>query len=135
VVALLPDVDRETRTLTVRLALENPAYKLSPGMYVSLEFTGPVGEPQLLVPSEAVIRTGERSVVIVARDDGAFDVVNVTVGNEQDGRSTILSGLNEGQSIVVSGQFLIDSEANLKSTANRLEARPTTDEPPPERQP
>ncbi|HZF26025.1 MAG TPA: efflux RND transporter periplasmic adaptor subunit [Steroidobacteraceae bacterium] len=135
VIALLPDVDRETRTLTARVALKNPAYKLSPGMYVSLEFTGPAGEPQLLVPSEAVITTGERSVVIVARDDGAFDVVNVTVGNEQDGRSTILSGLGEGQSIVVSGQFLIDSEANLKSTSNRLEAHPSTDGPPSERQP
>lgn len=122
VIALLPDVDRETRTLTARVALENPQFKLSPGMYVSLDFTGPVGEPQLVVPSEAVIATGERTVVIVAREGGAFNVAEVTVGTEQGGRSTILSGLKEGQSVVVSGQFLIDSDASLKSTLNRLKA-------------
>lgn len=135
VIALLPEMDPETRTLTARVALENPDDKLSPGMYVSLDFTGPAGEPQLLVPSEAVITTGERSVVIVAREDGAFAVVNVTIGIEQDGRSTILSGLNEGQSVVVSGQFLIDSEASLKSTVGRLEAAPMMDEPQSEQQP
>ena len=134
VIALLPDVDLETRTLTTRVALENPNYQLSPGMFVSLDFAGPAGEPQLLVPSEAVITTGERSVVIVAREDGGFDVVNVTVGTEQGGRSTILSGLNEGQSVVVSGQFLIDSEASLKATLNRLEAVAPAS-PTPERQP
>lgn len=122
VIALLPEVDPETRTLTARVAIENPDRKLSPGMYMSLDFTGPTGEPQLLVPSEAVITTGERNVVIVARDDSGFDVANVSIGAEQDGRSVILSGLEEGQSVVVSGQFLIDSEASLKATVNRLEA-------------
>ncbi|MGH8864865.1 MAG: efflux RND transporter periplasmic adaptor subunit, partial [Burkholderiales bacterium] len=120
VIAMLPEMDRETRTLTARVAIENPEHELSPGMYVSLDFAGPPGEPQLLVPSEAVIITGERSVVIVASEDGGFDVANVTVGAERDGRSTILSGLHEGQSVVVSGQFLIDSEASLKTTVNRL---------------
>ena len=122
VIALLPEVDQRTRTLTARVAVENPDRKLSPGMYVSLDLTGPPGEPQLVVPSEAVIATGQRSVVIVALEDGAFDVANVTVGADADGRSTILSGLAEGQSIVVSGQFLIDSEASLKATVGRLKA-------------
>jgi len=135
VIALLPDLDLETRTLTARVAVENPDHKLSPGMYVSLEFTGPSGEPQLFVPSEAVITTGERSVVIVAREAGAFDVVDVAVGAEQDGRSIILSGLEEGQSVVVSGQFLIDSEASLKATVNRLEAAAPDRSAMPERQP
>lgn len=135
VIALLPDLDRQTRTLTARVAIENPGQKLSPGMYVTLDFTGPPGELQLVVPSEAVIATGERSVVIVAREDGGFDVANVTVGAEQDGRTVILSGLSEGQSVVVSGQFLIDSEASLKSTVSRLDAaapdRSETPEPQP----
>ena len=135
VIALLPEMNSETRTLTARVALENPGDKLSPGMYVALDFTGPAGDAQLVVPSEAVITTGERSVVIVAREDGAFDVVNVTVGTEQEGRSTILSGLDEGQTIVVSGQFLIDSEASLKSTVNRLQGAPATEEPHAEHQP
>ncbi|MEX0735253.1 MAG: efflux RND transporter periplasmic adaptor subunit [Steroidobacteraceae bacterium] len=135
VIALLPDLDRQTRTLTARVAIENPGRKLAPGMYVTLDFTGPPGEPQLVVASEAVIATGERSVVIVAREGGGFDVANVTVGAEQDGRTVILSGLSEGQSVVVSGQFLIDSEASLKSTVSRLDAatpdRSETPEPQP----
>lgn len=121
VLARLPQVDPQTRTLPVRVALDNPGLRLSPGMFVSLDFTQATETPVLVVPSEAVIVTGERSVVIVARDGGGFDVVGVTVGREQGGRSEILSGLTEGQSIVFSGQFLIDSEASLKSTINRLE--------------
>ena len=120
VIALLPQVDPQTRTFTARIALENPGYRLFPGMFVTLEFTGPTGEPSLVVPSEAIITTGERNVVIAAREGGGFDVVNVTLGAEQDGQTAILAGLTEGQSIVLSGQFLIDSEASLKSTANRL---------------
>ena len=135
VIALLPEVDRETRTLTARVAIENPDHKLSPGMYMSLDFTGSSAEPQLFVPSEAVITTGERSVVIVAREAGAFDAVNVVVGAEQDGRSIILSGLEEGQSVVVSGQFLIDSEASLKATVNRLKAAAPGQPETPVRQP
>jgi Cu(I)/Ag(I) efflux system membrane fusion protein len=121
VIALLPQLDPQTRTLTARVALDNPGFKLSPGMFVALDFTGPAGQPQLVVPSEAIIATGERTVVIAARDGGGFDVVNVSLGTEQDGRTAILAGLTEGQSIVLSGQFLIDSEASLKSTVNRFE--------------
>jgi Cu(I)/Ag(I) efflux system membrane fusion protein len=120
VIALLPQVDPQTRTLTVRVALDNPDMRLSPGMWVALDFTAPAAAPQLVVPSEAVIVTGQRSVVIVADGKGSFDVVNVSTGVEQEGRTPILSGLKEGQSIVLSGQFLIDSEASLTSTVTRL---------------
>jgi len=122
VIALLPQVDPQTRTFTVRVALDNPDFRLSPGMWVTLDFTGPALPPQLVVPSEAVISTGERSVVITAKDSGAFDVVEVSTGVEQDGKTPILSGLQEGESVVVSGQFLIDSEANLNSAVDRLKA-------------
>ncbi len=122
VIALLPQVDPQTRTFTVRVALDNPDFRLSPGMWVALDFTGPALPPQLVVPSEAVISTGERSVVITAKDSRAFDVVEVSTGVEQDGKTPILSGLQEGESVVVSGQFLIDSEANLKSAVDRLKA-------------
>jgi Cu(I)/Ag(I) efflux system membrane fusion protein len=121
VIALLPNVDPQTRTLTARISLENAGNRLSPGMYVTLDFSTRSAEPQLVVPSEAVIATGTRNVVIVARAAGGFEVANVTLGREQDGRTAILSGLTEGQSIVLSGQFLIDSEANLTATVNRLE--------------
>ena len=124
VISLLPDIDQQTRTLTARVAIDNRDKKLAPGMYVSLRFEPPQGEPQLVVPSEAVIRTGARDVVIVAREQGAFDVAEVKVGAERGGVTTILSGLEVDQAIVLSGQFLIDSEANLKSTLDRLGASP-----------
>ena len=75
-------------------------------------------QAQLVVPSEAVIMTGERNVVIVAREGGGFDVAEVTVGAEAEGKTAVLSGLEEGQAIVLSGQFLIDSEASLKSAVS-----------------
>ncbi len=121
VIALFPEIDPQSRTLTARVQLENDDDKLRPGMFVSLEFIGPQAQPQLLVPSEAVITTGERTVVIVAPQAGGFAVANVTIGPDANGKSTVLSGLTEGQSVVVSGQFLIDSEASLKSTLHRLE--------------
>jgi membrane fusion protein, copper/silver efflux system len=132
VMAFLPQVDPQTRTLTVRVVLDNPDFQLSPGMWVALDFTAPATEPQLVVPSEAVIVTGERSLVIVAGENGSFDVVNVSTGVEQDGRTPILSGLKEGQSIVLSGQFLIDSEASLASTVNRLKTRASSSGAPPQ---
>jgi len=121
VIALLPQVDADTRTSSARIALDNRDGKLSPGMFVSLELLAPKTEGQLLVPSEAVITTGERTVVIVANEDGTFAPTDVSTGPEQDGRTVILKGLTEGQSIVASGQFLIDSEASLKSAISRLE--------------
>jgi len=123
-VALLPQLDPQTRTLAARIAIDNPQRTLTPGMFVAVTFTGSSTTPQLVIPSEALIVTGERTVVIVARDDGAFDVAQVQVGAEQNELSTILSGLEEGQSIVLSGQFLIDSEASLRSTVARLTGTP-----------
>jgi Cu(I)/Ag(I) efflux system membrane fusion protein len=117
----LPEIDPVTRTLPVRVVVENREQKLAPGMFISLDFEANAGEPQLFVPTEAVIVTGERSVVVVAREGGGFDVAEVTPGIEADGKTAILSGLHEGQSIVLSGQFLIDSEASLKSAVTRLE--------------
>ena len=127
VIALLPQVDPQTRTLTARVALDNRDGKLSPGMYVALDISGPSADPQRVVPSEAVIVTGERSVVIVAAAGGGFNVVNVTIGGEQDGKTVILSGLSESDSVVLSGQFLIDSEASLKATVNRLGTAASTE--------
>jgi Cu(I)/Ag(I) efflux system membrane fusion protein len=136
VIALLPDIDPQTRTLTARIAIENREQKLSPGMFVSMSFSQEAAQPQLVVPSEAVIVTGQRSVVIVQREGGGFEIANVTVGAETDDMSTILAGLEEGQTIVLSGQFLLDSEASLRSSGERLSPAPSAaSEPkPPEQQ-
>lgn len=128
VIAVLPEVDPQTRTLTTRVAVDNPERKLAPGMFVMLKFEQPATEPQLAIPSEAVIRTGTRDVVIVSRGEGGFDVAEVKVGAENAGMTTILSGLEEGQSVVLSGQFLIDSEASLKSTVDRLSDETSAEE-------
>lgn len=122
VLSVLPQVDFQTRTLTARVALENPDFRLAPGMWVNVDLTGPVAAPLLFVPSEAVIATGKRSIVIVAKQGGSFDVAQVSTGLEEEGRTVILSGLSEGQSVVLSGQFLIDSEASLTATLERLTA-------------
>lgn len=125
VLGVLPDVDPQTRTVGVRIAIDNAGRRLSPGMFVSVSFSKPDAKPELRVPSEAVIVTGTRNVVIVAREGGGFDAVNVETGAESDGWITILSGLEEDQSIVLSGQFLIDSEASLRSALDRLSSSPS----------
>jgi Cu(I)/Ag(I) efflux system membrane fusion protein len=119
--AILPEVNAATRTLRARIELANPGARLKPGMYATLEFAGPRGENAVLVPSEALIRTGTRDVVIVALGDGRFRAAQVEVGAESGGQSEIRSGLHAGDSVVLSGQFLIDSEASLSATVARLD--------------
>jgi len=122
--AILPEVNAATRTLRARVELANPLGKLKPGMFATLGFAAGGGGKALLVPSEAVIRTGERSVVIVAEGEGKFRQREVEIGIESDGRSEIRKGLTEGEKVVVSGQFLIDSEASLRATGTRMEGAP-----------
>lgn len=117
--SFLPEVNPATRTRKARMTLDNPQAKLVPGMFVHMQIEGGQMGSSLLVPSEALVRTGKRTLVI-ALDNGAFRPFEVTIGREQNGKSEILSGLSRGQQIVVSGQFLIDSEANLRGVEARL---------------
>jgi membrane fusion protein, copper/silver efflux system len=119
--AILPEVNAATRTLRARVELANPGGRLKPGMFATLAFAGSAGGEALLVPSEAIIRTGARSVVILAEGAGRFQQQEVELGFESGGRSEIRSGLSEGDKVVVSGQFLIDSEASLRATGTRME--------------
>jgi Cu(I)/Ag(I) efflux system membrane fusion protein len=118
--AILPEVNAATRTLRARVELANPGARLKPGMYATLEFAGERSKDAVLVPSEAVIRTGTRDAVIVAQGEGRFRVVEIEVGAEAGGQSEIRSGLRAGDNVVLSGQFLIDSEASLTATVSRL---------------
>lgn len=122
--AVLPDVNPATRTLRARIELANPGRQLVPGMFVSVNFSPDVRKDMLLVPSEAVIQTGKRSVAIVAQGDGKFAPVDIEVGSESNGQTEIRKGLELGQKVVVSGQFLIDSEASLRGTALRMDNKP-----------
>ncbi len=119
--AVLPSVNMATRTLTARAELANLKMQLLPGMFVTVQFTPAAHSDVLLVPSEAVIETGTRRVVMLAEADGRFRAVNVETGAQGGGQTEIRSGLTEGEKVVVSGQFLIDSEASLKATEGRLQ--------------
>lgn len=118
--AILPEVNPGTRTLKARLELANPGGKLVPGMSVQMQFMDMRAEKTLLVPTEAVIQTGKRAVVMLAEAKGQFRPVNVEVGIQSGGQTEIKRGLAIGQRVVVSGQFLIDSEASLKGVEARL---------------
>jgi membrane fusion protein, copper/silver efflux system len=122
--ALLPDVNTGTRTMKARVELSNPGQRLAPGMFVSMQFTDMRAHPSLLVPSDAVIQTGKRSVVMLADHDGRFYPVPVQTGAEAGGQTEIRSGLQAGQRVVVSSQFLIDSEASLRGFEARLNPAP-----------
>jgi Cu(I)/Ag(I) efflux system membrane fusion protein len=117
---LYPELTQATRTLKVRVVFNNPGQHLRPGMFATTHLEGPTQESVLTVPTEAVIKTGTRSVVIVADDASHFRAAVVRVGAEHGGRSEILEGLTPGQNVVASGQFLIDSEANLRSAFDAL---------------
>ncbi|MFC3108382.1 efflux RND transporter periplasmic adaptor subunit [Undibacterium arcticum] len=122
--AILPEVNPATRTLKARVELANPSGQLVPGMFATISFTSIARKDVLLVPTEAVIQTGTRSVVMLAQGDGKFIPIEVEIGTETNGQSEIRKGLAAGQKVVVSGQFLIDSEASLKGTATRMSDMP-----------
>ena len=114
VITLLPETNAESRTLRVRIELDNSSERFRPGMYAEVKLRAAEQQSVLQLPSEAIIRTGERALVILAEDDGRYSPVEVEIGRETDGQTIILKGLVEGQQVVASGQFLIDSEASLK---------------------
>ena len=118
--ALLPEVDATTRTLKARMEIANPGERLVPGMFVQLRLAQPVRAKAVLVPSDAVIHTGRRSVVMLAEDEGRFRPVEVKTGLEAQGQIDVVAGLAAGQRVVLSGQFLIDSEASLRGVEARL---------------
>jgi membrane fusion protein, copper/silver efflux system len=115
-----PDLNMQTRTVKARVTLANPEMVFRPGMFVQVSLVS-AARKALTVPTEAVIQTGTRSVVMLM-DGDRFRAATVRTGAEHDGRSEILAGLKQGERVVASGQFLVDSEASLKSALDRLEA-------------
>lgn len=122
--ALVPEVNPGTRTIKARVHLNNPGAHLVPGMSVSMQFMDMRAEKVLLIPTEAVIQTGKRTVVMLAEDKGRFHLVEVETGIESNGQTEVKRGLDAGQRVVVSSQFLIDSEASLKGVEARLNNAP-----------
>ena len=118
---ILPQVDPMTRTLKVRLDAANPGTRMKPDMFVNIEF-GVAGVPQLTVPSEAVLDTGDRQTVFVDLGNGYLEPRQVTVGERFGDRVTVVRGLSAGERVVSSGTFLIDSESQLKAAATGMGA-------------
>lgn len=112
IIAILPSAQDASRTITVRAAMPNPGLKLKPGMFAQVSLA-PERREALLVPSEAVIRTGERTLVMLAQEGGGYRSAEIRIGREANGRTEVLAGLAPGEEVVTSGQFLLDSEASL----------------------
>ncbi|SDS11283.1 efflux RND transporter periplasmic adaptor subunit [Pseudomonas sp. Z003-0.4C(8344-21)] len=119
--AILPETNPDSRTLRVRVELPNPDGRLRPGLTAQVRLNRSTEQSVLWVPSEAVIRTGRRALVMLAEDAGRYRPVEVLLGQESDGKTAIVKGLEAGQKVVTSGQFLLDSEASLKGIAARTE--------------
>jgi Cu(I)/Ag(I) efflux system membrane fusion protein len=118
---LLPDVDAVTRTQRARIVLDNPDGALSPGMFATVQLSPAQGDAVPVVPDDALIATGTHTRVLLAEGDGHFRAVSVRIGRAVGGYTEVLDGLAGGENVVVSGQFLIDSEANLSGALERLD--------------
>ncbi|MFA7329119.1 MAG: efflux RND transporter periplasmic adaptor subunit [Candidatus Ratteibacteria bacterium] len=118
IAAVSPVLDPATRSVQARTEIGNPGGKLKPGMFVNARVKISLGK-KLAVPEEAVVNTGERNVVFLATPDGYFQSRDVTLGNKAEGYYEVLSGLKEGDAVVSSGNFFVDSESRLKSAVNR----------------
>ncbi|GHC90277.1 hypothetical protein GCM10007320_38440 [Pseudorhodoferax aquiterrae] len=118
---ILPQVSASTRTLQARFEVDNAGGRLMPGMLLRLQVTGPSAS-RLVVPAEAVIRTGTRTVAIVRKDNGAFEPRDIQLGADLGDTVEVVTGLADGDRVVASGQFLIDSEARLRSVLGAMTA-------------
>lgn len=119
---IYPELDAKTRTLKVRLLIPNPEELLKPNMFAEVRLYGGPKKDLLVIPREALIVTGARESVVLAKGEGRFQPVDVVAGMRSQGSVEILSGLKEGDEIVLSGQFLLDSEANLQASFQRFGA-------------
>lgn len=118
---IYPTLDPKTRTIKVRLEFPNPGYELKPDMYADVQLNVDYGT-QTLVPSEAVLNSGTRQVVFIAKPNGYFEPRDIKIGDQFDGQTVVLAGLKPGEKIVASGNFLIDSESRLGAAMQQMMA-------------
>ena len=119
---IYPSLDPKTRTLKARLRFDNPDEALKPNMYANVRIYGGPKEAVIVIPVEALIRTGRESRVVIALGDGRFTSRTVTAGIESGDWVEILAGIEPGDEVVTSGQFLLDSEASLKASMTRMQS-------------
>jgi len=117
---IYPSLDPKTRTLKARLRFPNPDEALKPNMYANVKIYGGAKDDVVVIPVEALIRTGREERVVIALGDGRFESRTVTAGIESGDWVAIIEGIQPGDRVVTSGQFLIDSEASLKASTQRM---------------
>ena len=117
---IYPSLDPKTRTLKVRLRFDNPGEQLKPNMYANVKIFGGAKENTIVIPIEGLIRTGRDERVIIDLGGGKFEARDVTAGIESGNYVEIMIGVNDGDKIVTSGQFLIDSEASMRASLTRM---------------
>ena len=122
---IYPTLDAKSRTVKVRIDINNKNGKLKPEMFASVVINGKDFGPTPVVPENAVIRSGARDIVIISLGDGRFKPQPVTLGGYSNGYYQVLKGLTVGSKIVTSAQFLIDSESNLKSAIGMMQDAPS----------
>ena len=116
-----PYLQKKTRDVVVRLEFENPQMELKPDMYTDVLIKTMVKNEGIIIPSEAVIRSGERNIVFVPREGGKFTPREIMLGAPLDGgKVEVLKGIAPGESVVTSGQFLMDSESKLKEAVQKM---------------
>ena len=121
VLFIYPYLDPKTRTAKLRLAFTNPGYQLKPGMYANVNLKSVVATDTLVIPQEAVIDSGVRKIVFVALGKGKFEPREVNIGLEgNDNMFQVLDGLSEGEEIVLSAQFMLDSESRLREAIQKM---------------
>ena len=121
VALLMPQVDAQTRAITARIVLPNPDGFLRPGMFTDVNFAAQLADSAVLVPDMAVLRSGEHDTVFIALDGGFFEPREVMLGARSEGGNyEVLSGLAAGERIVTSGQFLLDSESQLREAIQKM---------------
>lgn len=118
---IYPTLNKKSRTLKVRLVFDNPGIALKPGMFATVWIDAQRKDNVLVIPTESIIRTGERQLVFITQELGKYQAREIVTGLVGDGhRTEVLSGLSEGQTVVTSGQFLLDSESQLQEAVQKL---------------
>ncbi|MCP4654096.1 MAG: efflux RND transporter periplasmic adaptor subunit, partial [bacterium] len=118
-----PEFSEKTRTLRAKLEVPNPGGRLRAGMFATVIFEPPAVQQALTVPALSILRTGQRNVVVVDLGEGRFAPREVVLGHEGEGYLEVLAGLEEGEMVVTSAQFLLDSESNLQEAIQKMIAQ------------